>query len=123
MTKSLLLVDDEKDFTELTGTLFQFHGFDIDTFNDPKVIEGQIAKKQYQLIVTDLMMPGMDGFEVIKKIRRLPHYQQIPIVVLSAKVLTDPERKFLLQNRTHVIVKPFEPNLLVEKVKELLEKT
>lgn len=123
MSKSILLVDDEKDFTELTKTLFGFHGFDIDTFNEPIQVEAQLQKKSYQIIVTDLMMPGLNGFDLIRKIRGLNAYQKTPLIVLSAKILTDEERKFLLQNQVHVISKPFEPNTLVEQVTHLIGKT
>ncbi len=120
MAKTILLIDDERDFTELTSTLFSFHGFTVDTFNEPTLVEQSVQQKQYHVIITDLMMPGMDGFALIKMIRGLPNYQTTPIIALSAKVLTDEERKFLLQKKVQVITKPFEPNSLVEEVSHLL---
>lgn len=115
----VLLIDDEKDFTELTGTLLDFHEFDVDTINEPLEVEKAIQDKQYDLIVTDLMMPHLDGFELIEKIRSLPAYQKTPLIVLTAKPVSDEERKSLLQNDVHFLMKPFEPLSLVDQIRQM----
>ncbi|MDO8527784.1 MAG: response regulator [Deltaproteobacteria bacterium] len=120
MEKRILLLDDEKDFTELMSTLLGFHDFVVDVFNDPIDIEAAIVKKTYSLIVTDLMMPHMSGFDVVNKLRKMDVYKDVPIIVLSAKTLTDEERKMLLQNRVHYVMKPFEPNVLVSQITQML---
>lgn len=120
MAKKILLIDDEPDFTELMSTLLSFHNLEVKAYNDPVQIEKIIHEKEFDLIVTDLMMPNMDGFEVIRKLRGNMAYEKVPIIVLSAKTLSDEERKFLLQNKIHFLTKPFEPQGLVEKITELL---
>ena len=122
MSKKILLIDDEVDFTELSGTLLRFHDFDVDTFNESLNVDNHLKEKQYDLIVTDLMMPGVDGFTVLKNIRNLPNYDKCPVIVLSAKILTDEERKFLMQQEAHFMMKPFEPQELVEKIRLLTVK-
>ena len=120
MSKKILLIDDEKDFTELTGTLLGFHDLDVMTVNDPVAVEALLEAHDYALVVTDLMMPHLDGFDVIRKVRAKQKYADTPIMVLSAKALTDAERKFLLQQKVHVLTKPFEPQGLVEKITQLI---
>lgn len=120
MGKKILLIDDEPDFTELVATLLGFHNLDVKVYNDPVHIEKIIKGKEFDLVVTDLMMPNMDGFEVVRKLRGAEAYEKIPIIVLSAKSLSDEERKFLLQNKVSFLMKPFEPQGLVEKITELL---
>ncbi len=120
MGKRILLVDDEADFTELAGTLLGFHGFEVDTSYNPKSVAEKIQKTPYDLIVTDLMMPDMNGFELIQSLRIQPQYERVPLVVLSAKTLTDEERKFLLQNDVHYFMKPFDPHGLVEHIRRRL---
>ena len=120
MAKKILLIDDEKDFTELTGTLLGFHELDVSTVNDPVAVENLLDTQDYALVVTDLMMPNLDGFDVIRKVRSRAKYAETPILVLSAKALTDAERKFLLQQKVHVLTKPFEPQGLVEQITRLL---
>ena len=121
MPKRILIIDDEPDFTELTGTLLQFHNFEVETHNDPVDLERVIAGKKFDLIVSDLMMPGMDGFGVIRMLRGRDATRTIPIIVLSAKTLSDEERKMLLQNEVHFLTKPFDPQGLVDQIRGLLK--
>ena len=122
MSKKILLIDDEVDFTELTGTLLRFHDFEVDVINESVKVDESLANGGYHLIVTDLMMPEVDGFKVVQKIRDLPEGSQTPIIVLSAKILSDEERKFIMQKEAHFIMKPFEPQDLVEKIRTLAAK-
>lgn len=121
MPKRILIIDDEIDFTEVVSTLLRFHDFEVDTFNDPTFVLEALQKNHYDLIVSDLMMPHIDGFELIQKIQAMEKYRQSPIIVLSAKVLTDEERKFLFKNKVHCLPKPFEPRGLVEQICQLME--
>ena len=121
MAKKILLVDDEVDFTELAGTLLGFHGFEVETLNDPKLVLEKIDRTQFDFIVTDLMMPDMNGFELIQRLRIHPQYEKTPLIVLSAKTLTDEERKFLLQNDVSYFMKPFDPHGLVENIRKRLQ--
>lgn len=119
MTQKILIVDDEKDFTELAATLLEFHAVEVDAFNDPLLVEEALHKNAYKLIVTDIMMPGLDGFGLIEKIRAIESYKSTPIIVLTAKPLNDQERKHLLQHDVHFMMKPFEPLTLVELIRRL----
>lgn len=118
--KRILIVDDEVDFTEIISTLLDFHDFQADTINDPKQVITQLQKNNYDLIVSDLMMPGMDGFQLIAQLHQDPKLREIPIIVLSAKTLSDEERKSLLVSNVSFVTKPFEPNALVEKITQML---
>lgn len=120
MGKKILLIDDEPDFTELVATLLGFHNLEVKVYNDSVQIEKILQEKTYDLIVTDLMMPHVDGFEIVRKLRGNESYKEVPIIVLSAKSLSDEERKFLLQNNVHFLTKPFEPQGLVDKITQLL---
>ncbi len=120
MTKKILIIDDEKDFTELMCTLLYFHDFHADALNDPQEVNDAVQKTQYDLIMTDLMMPNINGFDLIQLLRKMKNYQKTPIITLSAKTLNDAERKLLLQNDIHYVMKPFEPQGLVEKIRQLL---
>lgn len=115
-----MLIDDEKDFTELIGTLLGFHNLDVDTLNDPAEVAESLSKKKYALIVTDLMMPDIDGFSLIRELRRRDDYREVPVIVISAKPLTDEERKFLFQNKIRFLPKPFDPHALVEEITRTL---
>lgn len=121
MAGSILIIDDEQDFNELTKTMLEFHDFEVTALSDPLLVKNEIQNKKFDVIVTDLMMPGIDGFQVIEQVREDSQHDNTPIVVLTAKTLTDEERKFLLQNNAHIMMKPFEPQGLIQKVQTLLK--
>ncbi|MBI2066558.1 MAG: response regulator [Deltaproteobacteria bacterium] len=121
MGKRILVIDDERDLTELLGTLLDFHGIKADTVNDPLKVETMLEQTAYDLVVTDLMMPGLDGFELIQRIHHKEPRRSLPIIVLSAKSLTQAERKVLIQNKVHFFMKPFEPQNLVDQISGLLK--
>lgn len=118
--KHILIVDDELDFTEIVSTLLDFHNFQADTINDPEKVIDALDDHHYDLIVSDLMMPSLDGFQLIEKLRADPKYHNIPVIVLSAKLLSDEERKRLLVSNVSFLSKPFEPHGLVEKITQML---
>lgn len=117
VNKKVLFIDDEKDFTILVSTLLGFHDFEVDAQNQPREVATQLKANRYDVIVTDLMMPDMDGFEIIKQVRADEKHQKTPILVLSARTLSDEERKYLLQNGVHFVMKPFEPQGLVDQIR------
>lgn len=118
--KRILIVDDEKDFTEIISTLLDFHDFKADTLNDSREVLATLKTVPYDLIVTDLMMPGMDGFQLVALLRDDPLYKSIPVIVLSAKSMSDEERKRLMLNNVTFMTKPFEPQGLVDKISQML---
>lgn len=116
----ILIIDDERDFTEIVSTLLDFHDFQADTASSGQQALEMLAKTKYDLVVSDLMMPAMDGFQLIDKLREDSRYHDTPVIVLSAKTLTDDERKQLLVSNVSFVTKPFEPNTLVEKITQML---
>ena len=118
MAKKIFLIDDETDFTELAKSVLSFNGFEVETSNDPKASLKKLLEGTYDAVVVDLMMPDMDGFSLVRNLRRDGRYAQTPIFVMSAKKLKDEERKALLLHNVQFVPKPFEPNRLVELIKQ-----
>lgn len=118
--KRILIVDDEKDFTEIISTLLDFHDFQAETVNNSSDVMPMLQKAHYDLIVTDLMMPGLNGFDLVAQLREDPKTKSIPVIVLSAKTLSDDERKRLMLSNVTFLTKPFEPQGLVEKISQML---
>lgn len=120
MAKRVCLVDDEKDFTELLGSLLEFNGFEVEKLNDPAEALARIEAGGFDAVVADMMMPGMDGLSLIRKLRANPARALIPVFVLTCKQLTDEERTEILTHRAHFVAKPFEPRRLVELIRQTL---
>lgn len=110
----LLIIEDEVAIAELEKDYLELSGFDVDIENNGK--EGlQLALQQeYNLVVLDLMLPGMDGFEICKKIREV---KNIPILMVSAKKDDIDKIRGLGLGADDYMTKPFSPSELVARVK------
>ena len=85
MPTKLLVIDDDSAVTELLSLLLKSHGYDVMAVNSGPDGIGLLREKKVDLIILDLMMPDMDGWEVCKEVRK---FSSVPIIILSA--LNDP---------------------------------
>ncbi|MBI5208771.1 MAG: response regulator [Elusimicrobia bacterium] len=118
MATRILLVDDEKDLTDLAGTYLRAKGYDAHACNEPSVALELLQKERFDVVFVDMMMFPMDGLTLLRRLRELPDYGQTPVFVLSAKALSNEERKELLELRIRFMQKPFQPRDLIRRLKE-----
>jgi CheY-like chemotaxis protein len=117
----ILIAEDEPDIRELVKLTLQFAGFEvIATANGAELLE-RAPQVMPDLILSDVRMPRMTGYEACRAIRQIPELDGIPVVFLSAKGQEDEVKAGLEAGGEAYILKPFAPDLLVRHVKELLE--
>ena len=120
MTK-ILLVDDEKDIVEFLKYNLEQENFDVLVgYNGEEALE-KISQKP-DLIILDIMMPKMDGYEVCKKIRSTKGFESIPVIFLTAKSGETDEIKGLEIGASDYIQKPISPKKLIARVNSNLRK-
>jgi len=119
MKSKIMVVDDEMHIRELVRFYLDKAGFDtIEAANAEEALD--IVENQYiDLAVVDIMMPGMDGFELVEQMRQ---YREFPVIMLTAKSqLKDKLRGFSLGIDDYV-TKPFDPDELMARVKTILKR-
>lgn len=123
MAKHLLIVDDEQDIIDLLKFNLEAEGYKTSTALDgEKAI--QIATQQNpDLIILDIMLPGKDGYQVIRDLRKDPKSQNIPVIFLTAKDSEIDEVVGLELGADDYIIKPISIRKLVARVKNVLRKT
>jgi len=114
--KKILLVDDEKDIVEFLQYNLKQEGFDVITAYDGIETLTKI-KENPDLIILDIMMPKMDGFEVCRRIRNMNGHEHTPIIFLTAKSGEVDEIKGLELGASDYIQKPISPRKLIARVK------
>jgi len=120
MTK-ILLVDDEPDIVEFLKYNLEQNNFDVVVgYNGFEALEK--LSENPQLIILDIMMPHLDGFEVYKKIREKEEFKEVPIIFLTAKSGETDEIKGLEIGASDYIQKPISPKKLLARVKSNLRK-
>jgi DNA-binding response OmpR family regulator len=119
---SVLVVEDEEHIRRILEYNLKLDGFDVCTAeNGPRAIE-LAQKKQPDLILLDWMMPGMDGLEVLSKLRQDKATESIPVFMLTAKGMMVDVGRALCEGADDYITKPFDPMQLGKTIKKKLEK-
>ena len=120
--KKILLVDDEVDILEFLKYNLEQDNFEVLVSNNGKDALKKISQNP-DLIVLDIMMPEMDGFELYQQIKKNKVYQDIPIIFLTAKSGETDEIKGLDLGASDYIQKPISPKKLIARIKSNLRKT
>ncbi|MBW4438061.1 MAG: response regulator transcription factor [Pleurocapsa minor GSE-CHR-MK-17-07R] len=120
MAETIMIVDDEQHIIDLASMYFEGEGFKIDSATDGKTALGKILADKPALVVLDLMLPGMDGWEVCRRVRAT---SDVPIIMLTARG-EDIDRIVGLElGADDYLTKPFNPRELVARVKAILRRT
>ncbi|MDP2981173.1 MAG: ATP-binding protein [Candidatus Omnitrophota bacterium] len=118
--KILLIIDDEEDLTSMLSFRLKSMGFDTITANDGDRGVELAKKNKPDLILLDLMMPKIDGFEVSKRLKKDSDTMRIPILVFSALANKNTKESIEQLGAAGFIEKPFEPEDLVKKINEAI---
>lgn len=122
MTK-ILVAEDEKDIRELIAFTLRFSNFEVVlAANGVEAVEMARAE-QPTLILMDVRMPRMTGYDACRQLKEDPQTRDIPIVFLSAKGQEAEIQQGLASGATQYILKPFAPDDLIRQVKDILSKT
>ncbi|HTT01864.1 MAG TPA: response regulator transcription factor [Steroidobacteraceae bacterium] len=116
----ILVVEDEKKLTELIGRALKAERFAVDTANDGRAAWMLIETYDYDLVILDLMLPGIDGGEILRRTRR--RNAHVPILVLTARDAMDEKVRQFEAGADDYLTKPFAFAELVVRVKALLRR-
>ena len=119
---NVYIVDDEPDILELISCSLQKSGFSSQTFTNAKDFFDALQKDFPNLIILDLMLGDHDGFEVCKKLKSIPDYANIPIIILSAKSNLIDKVLGLELGADDYVTKPFYPEELISRIKAILRR-
>ncbi len=118
--KTVLIVDDDPHIGELLKLYFENEGFRVDVcFRGDEVVD-RVQQLNPDVVVLDLMLPGMSGFDVMRELRR---FNDVPVIMLTARGDTLDKIVGLELGADDYIAKPFEPKELIARVKAVLRRT
>ncbi|WP_243368777.1 response regulator [Fundidesulfovibrio soli] len=123
MTKeSVLLVEDDEDILQLLEYNFQNAGFAVTTSRDGLDALARIRRQRPDLVLLDIMLPGADGFEVCRSIKRDPKTAQVPVIMLTARGEEVDRIVGLELGADDYVVKPFSPRELILRARAVLKR-
>jgi len=116
----ILVVDDEVYILHILEFSLGAEGFEVITANNGEIAVQKAIQEKPDLIVLDIMMPVLDGYETCRRLKREPETKHIPVILLTAKGRDSDKRLGFEVGAIDYVVKPFSPNRLIGRVEEII---
>lgn len=120
MTK-ILAADDSTSMRQMVAFTLKGAGYQVVEAADGAIALDLAKKQQFDLVLSDVNMPNMNGIELVKNLRSLPTYKYTPILMLTTESGTDKKGEGRQAGATGWIVKPFNPDQLLSTIKRVLD--
>lgn len=119
----ILVVDDEPDLTQVSTLALEYHGYKVDSFNDPQEALSKFKPGSYDLIILDIKMPKMDGFELYHEIKKKDNNAKVCFLTASELYYEEfRKEEYSALDRNLFIQKPIDNEDLVKEINKMLKK-
>ena len=118
--KKILIVEDHADTIEMEKSMLSIGNYEVIAAYDGAGGLAKAALEKPDLILLDVMMPGMDGFEVCRKLKADPATAKIPVIIVSVKAVELDKKTAKEVGADDYIIKPFDPQVLMQAINKLL---
>ncbi len=116
-----LVVDDAPDVAEMIAMLLQHTGYSVATAFSATDALTTARSARFDIVVSDIGMPGMNGYELAEALRRLPHYEAVPLVAVTGFTMYDDRDRALSSGFNAFLSKPINPMTLLELIDRLCD--
>ncbi len=120
--RTIMVVDDNPDLVTIIKTILEVKGFGVQTAQNGKEVFNLLGEQKPDLIILDIMMPQMDGLEVLTRLKGDPDTASIPVILLTAKVYFEDVQRGYKMGADFYIQKPFTKNQLLDGVNAILSR-
>ena len=116
----ILAVDDSASMRQMVTVALTGAGYEVEQAEDGVEALKLAAKERFDLVITDVNMPNMDGITLVRELRSKPHYKFVPLLVLTTEATADRKQQGKAAGATGWLVKPFNPERLLATVAKVL---
>lgn len=114
-----LVVDDVSDVTEMLSMLMTHAGYEVSTASSARAAIALASKHHFDVIISDIGMPEMNGYELAKALRLLPGYESIPMVAVTGYSMFDDRNRSLSAGFNEHVTKPIDPRAFLDLIEQL----
>jgi len=118
--KTILIVDDSSGVRKFVMFALKNHGYRVVEAEDGLDALEKLRFEKVDLVLTDLNMPHMDGFTLIRTLRQSPEYLKVPIIILTTEEGVKEQQMGMEAGANAYMIKPFKPSEILAKIKEFL---
>ncbi|HEX2603220.1 MAG TPA: response regulator [Oxalicibacterium sp.] len=121
-TTTVLIIEDDEHISHLLKFMLERQGYRVETATDGRAAQQAIDQRSEppSLVLLDVMLPYVDGFELVKLIREREGWQKVPVIMLTAKTMEQDIVRALDAGANDFVVKPFQPNELLARLRRFL---
>jgi CheY-like chemotaxis protein len=116
----VLVVDDVNDVTEMIGLFLKHAGYEVSTADSARAALRLAGERAFDLIISDIGMPAMNGYELAESLRSMPDYREIPMIAVTGYTEYDDHGRSLQAGFSAHMTKPIDPSQLLNLMNELL---
>lgn len=120
MAASILTVDDSASMRQILGFILKSAGYEVVQASNSEEAMSYANEREFDMVLTDQNMPGRDGLSLVQALRALPTYSRTPIIMLTTESSDEIKSMGKAAGATGWMVKPFDPNRLLEIVGKLI---
>lgn len=120
MSKRILVVEDQEDNRQILRDMLASAGYDMSEAWDGEAGVAAAKEQRPDLILMDIQLPLLDGYEAMRRIKAVPELKSIPIIVVTSYALSGDEGKARAAGCDAYVAKPYSPRQLLDKIKEFL---
>lgn len=121
--KKILIVEDEESLLKLETILLTVKGFEVIPAYTGRMALEKIGVEEFDLVLLDIMLPDIDGFEVCSQMRKDPRTANVPIIMLTGKKTQDDHDRGVLCGADSYLVKPFKSAMIINEINKMLNKS
>jgi two-component system cell cycle response regulator DivK len=120
MRKRILVIEDQEDNRQIVRDLMAASGYELIEATTGEEGIAAAARERPDLILMDIQLPGIDGYEVTRRIKANPQLKSIPIIAVTSYALSGDDKKAFAAGCDGYVTKPYSPRLLLAKIREYL---
>ena len=120
--RRILIVDDEPGIVKMVSKRLEIEGYEVSSAKDGEEALEMLAGQNPELVILDLMLPKMNGYEVCEKIKSDEHHADVPVILFTAMAQQQDKKHGFECGAEAYVCKPFTTQELLDKIKELLSK-
>lgn len=118
--KRVLVVEDEESLLKLEIILLTVKGYEVSGVSTGSEALEKLSKESFDLVLLDIMLPDIDGYEVCRRIKEHPRHSGLPVVMLTAKKSTEDKERATTCGADDYLTKPFKSAMIIEVIERLL---
>jgi CheY-like chemotaxis protein len=115
----VLVVDDAPDVTEMLATMMRYAGYDVTTALSATEAFDRARRERFDVVVSDIGMPGMNGYQLAEALRDLPEYASVPLIAVTGFTMYDDRARARASGFDDFLTKPISPADLLDAVRRL----